>query len=153
MRAIAGAWLIAALISAAIGLVQYFGASAALTPWVNGTELGEAYGNLRQRNQFATLMAMGLAALVWWVMQGASWRLAVAAAALLAMGSVASSSRTGLLQWLLCIAVAAQWGGDRRSTVRRVLLTAALALCGCHRGSAVAGWAGSNDQWSLGTVA
>ena len=127
VRAIAGAWLIAALISAAIGLVQYFGASAALTPWVNGTELGEAYGNLRQRNQFATLMAMGLAALVWWVIQGASWRLAVAAAALLAMGSVASSSRTGLLQWLLCIAVATQCGGDRRSTVRRVLLTAALA--------------------------
>ena len=57
VRAIAGAWLVAALISAAIGLVQYFGDSAALTPWVNGTELGEAYGNLRQRNQFATLMA------------------------------------------------------------------------------------------------
>ena len=52
---------------------------------------------------------------------------AVPAAVLLAMGIVASSSRTGLLQWLLCIAVATQCGGDRRSTVRRVLLTAALA--------------------------
>ena len=176
VRAIAGAWLVAALISAAIGLVQYFGDSAALTPWVNGTELGEAYGNLRQRNQFATLMAMGLAALVWWVIQGASWRLAVAAAALLAMGSVASSSRTGLLQWLLCIAVATQCGGDRRRGPgplrpgrqerlgrargrdgdpprQHVAADRRAGLCGCDRGSAVAGWAGSNDQWSLGTVA
>ena len=127
IRAIAGAWLVAALISAAIGLVQYFGYSAALAPWVNGTGLGEAYGNLRQRNQFATLMAIGLAALAWWVKQGASGRLAGVAAALLALGSVASSSRTGLLQWVLFIGLAALWGGGRKSALRRMLLVAALA--------------------------
>ena len=126
-RAIVGAWLVAALISAVIGLVQYFGASAALAPWVNGTGLGEAYGNLRQRNQFATLMAIGMAALAWWVVQGGSWRVAGAAATLLALGSAASSSRTGLLQWVLLIGFAAQCGGDRRGALRRVLLVAALA--------------------------
>jgi len=127
VRAIAGAWLAAALISAIMGLVQYFGASASLAPWVNGTGLGEAYGNLRQRNQFATLVALGMAALAWWVMQGVAWRWAGAAATLLALGSVASSSRTGLLQWVLFIGFAAQWGGDRQSALRRVLLVAALA--------------------------
>ena len=126
VRAIAGAWLAAALISAAIGLVQYFGASATLAPWVNITALGDAYGNLRQRNQFATLISIGMAALVWWVMQGASWRLAAVAATLLALGSAASSSRTGLLQWVLFLGLAAYWRSDRRTPVRLVLLMAAL---------------------------
>jgi len=126
VRAIAGAWLVAALTSAAIGLIQYFGASAALAPWVNSTGLGDAYGNLRQRNQFATLMAIGMAALAWWVMQGGSIRLAAVAATLLALGSAASSSRTGLLQWVLFIGLAVQWRGDRRKALRSVLLIAAL---------------------------
>lgn len=126
-RAVVGAWLAAALISAAIGLVQYFGASAALAPWVNGTALGEAYGNLRQRNQFATLMSIGMAALAWWVMQGGSWPVAGGAVALLALGSAASSSRTGLLQWVLFIGFAAQWRGGRQTALRRVLLVAAVA--------------------------
>jgi O-antigen ligase len=126
VRAIASAWLVAALISAAIGLIQYFGASTAFAPWVSGTELGDAYGNLRQRNQFATLMAIGMAALAWWVVQGGSLRLAVVAATLLALGSAASSSRTGLLQWVLFIGFAAQWRGDRRTALRVVLLVAAL---------------------------
>lgn len=126
-RAIAGAWLIAALISAVIGLMQYFGASNALAPWVNGTGLGEAYGNLRQRNQFATLMAIGMAALTWWVAQGLSWQVASVVVALLSFGSVASSSRTGLLQWFLFIGLAAWWQRGRRTGLRYVLLVAALA--------------------------
>ena len=127
VRAIAGAWLVAALVSAAIGLVQYFGISAALAPWVNTTGVGEAYGNLRQRNQFATLMAIGLAVLAWWVVQGGSLWFAAGAAILLALGSAASSSRTGLLQWVLLTVIAAQWRGDRRAALRSVLLIAALA--------------------------
>ena len=133
-RAIAGAWLAAALISAAIGLVQYFGVSSALSPWVNITALGDAYGNLRQRNQFATLMAIGLAALSWWVVQGGSIRLAAVAATLLALGSAASSSRTGLLQWVLFIGLATQWRGDRRPALRRVLLIAALVYAAATLG-------------------
>lgn len=127
VRAIAGAWLAAALISAVIGMVQYFGMSGALAPWVNGTGLGEAYGNLRQRNQFATLMALGLAATGWWALQGVSWRWMVTPTVLLALGSAASSSRTGLLQWALFIVLAAQWRGQHRTNVRRVLWVAALA--------------------------
>lgn len=127
VRAIAGAWLAAALISAGIGMAQYLGVSGALAPWVNGTGLGEAYGNLRQRNQFATLMALGLAATGWWVLQGVSWRRMVVPTVLLALGSAASSSRTGLLQWALFIALAAQWRGQHGANVRRVLWVAALA--------------------------
>ncbi len=127
VRAVAGAWVVAALVSAIIGLMQYFGASAGMAPWVSETGLGEAYGNLRQRNQFATLMAVGMAALAWWVAQGMSWRLACVAATVLALGSVASSSRTGLLQWVLFTVFAAYWGGNRQWALRRVLMVAALA--------------------------
>jgi len=150
VRAIAGAWLVAASISAVIGLVQYFGVSAVLAPWVNGTGLGEAYGNLRQRNQFATLMAIGLAALVWWVAQGASWRLAGVIATLLALGSVASSSRTGLLQWVLFIGLAAKWRGDRQPALRRVLLVAALAYA---VGTLVLPWLAGLDPLTSGAWA
>ncbi|MDR3454477.1 MAG: pilin glycosylation ligase domain-containing protein [Rhodoferax sp.] len=66
----AWAWLAAGLLSSVMGLCQYFGAGASLLPWVNQTELGEAFANLRQRNQFATLTNMALAALLWGVATG-----------------------------------------------------------------------------------
>jgi len=127
VQVIAGAWLAAALVSAIIGMLQYFGVSATFAPWVNGTGLGEAYGNLRQRNQFATLMALGLVATGWWTLLGVSWRWAIMPTVLLAFGSAASSSRTGLLQWMLFIGLAAQWRGQHRADVRSVLWVAALA--------------------------
>jgi O-antigen ligase len=142
----ASAWLFVALLSALLGLLQYFGATGALEPWVNSTGLGEAYANLRQRNQFATLTNIGLAALWWWLAQGPvtsatgdgvtrpwplGWRTLapLAAAALLALGNAASSSRTGMVQLLLLTLLAGVWrtNGWRRPAVRRVLLVAVLA--------------------------
>ena len=128
----ASAWLTAALLSAAIGLLQYFGHSSALEPWVNNTAPGEAFANLRQRNQFATLTNIGLASLLWWTVQ---WRLrepgrsalVLLAAALLALGNAASSSRTGLMQLLLLAVLGLIWGAWRASAPRRILLTALLA--------------------------
>ncbi len=153
-RATAWAWLAAALISTGIGLLQYFGVSALFSPWVNVTGTGEAFANLRQRNQFATLTNTGLAALIWvamhWQSQSKSGFAAaapagraaalsmasvgpavsaasLAAAALLAVGNAASSSRTGLVQLILLLVLFALWGGLRRAVVRRILFAAALA--------------------------
>jgi len=135
------AWLVAALISVMLGLLQYFGTTAIFGPWVNHTAIGEAFANLRQRNQFATLTNIGLAALLWWVVQGratlplphwraragyaapsawAPWGSAVtlvvlAAALLLGIGNAASSSRTGLLQLLLLIGMAGGWSWRGRA--------------------------------------
>ena len=126
---IALAWTVAALVSSAIGLLQYLGASAGLQPWINLTQVGEAFGNLRQRNQFATLTNMGLAALLWWPPSAADttihrpiddsrhllWRLA--AIAVLAVGNATSNSRTGIFQLLLLVLVAVVWRrGSERST-------------------------------------
>lgn len=127
--AIAHAWLIAALVSSALALVQYFGLSAHLAPWVNPTAAGEAFANLRQRNQFASLTAIGLCALLWKVRHGTGLRWALPAATLLAAANAASASRTGALQIVLVVALTLWWLRlfDRR--VVAVCLAAILAYC------------------------
>ncbi len=129
-------WLAAGLISCVLGLLQYTGHAAPLAPWVNWAPPGEAFANLRQRNQFASLTNIALAALLAWrvlprsgaqASRGADLALA-AALALLAVGNAASSSRTGLLQ-LLCICVAVLvWRRDRRAALWLVWTLACYAI-------------------------
>ena len=132
---VALAWLLAALLSSGMGLLQYFGAGAGLSPWVNITPLGEAFANLRQRNQFASLTNIGLGAVVWWAAQAQSvtknkvWTTGLMlSTVLLALGNAASSSRTGLLQLGLIVSMTWWWGrqSPRAFTplIRRLLLTA-----------------------------
>ena len=64
-RVLLAGWGLAAGVSALMGLFQYFDRAQLLGPWVNYAGLGQAFGNLRQRNQFATLCSMGLV-LRWW---------------------------------------------------------------------------------------
>ena len=92
----------AGLVSAVLGLCQYYGAAAPLAPFTTAPEIGQAYGNLRQRNQFATLISMALAAALWlYGGLGPRWRrCGWAALLLLTLAAAASTSRTGLLQWL-----------------------------------------------------
>jgi O-antigen ligase len=131
---VASAWLLAGVLSSAIGLVQYFGLSAQLAPWINVAPMGEAFGNLRQRNQYASLTNIAFAALLWWVVQAkplasatwlraAQWGLAL----VLAAGNAVSSSRTGLFQMLVLLALVLLWGGWRRADVRGVVLAYVLA--------------------------
>ena len=134
---LARAWLAAGLVSALMGWVQYVGAADALAPWVAATP-GEAFGNLRQRNLYASLTSTALCALLWlarsdpWFTRPA--RVAVPAV-LLAAGNAISHSRTGLFELLLILALAGVWGLYRQRQVRWALgpvlpayLAAALAL-------------------------
>jgi O-antigen ligase len=129
----ARALFIAAVVSSVIALLQYLGASSALTPWVNVTEQGHAFGNLRQRNQLGSLLNMGLAVLVWsaWTRQlrdavelgqgsgdgealtprtGAlRYGSLVCAVVLLASANAATSSRTGLVQLATLLLLALVW--------------------------------------------
>ena len=137
------AWALVAagLVSSLMGLLQYFGLAAALEPWVRQGSFGEAFANLRQRNQFASLTNMALVALIWWVMAGRLQAASVGvvgslkrrealpllpAAALLAVGNAASASRTGLLQLIVLCGLFWLWGGWRRVAVRRILLVAVV---------------------------
>ena len=156
MRLAAGAWLVAALISVLMGLMQYFGAVEFLRGWISPTPLGVAFANLRQRNQFASLTSMGLVALLWWVtcqatpitrsqrssststlptlpfeaaprlQAGLPLAGTLGAALLLGVGNAASSSRTGLMQLMLIAGLTLVWGQLRHPTVRRTLLATVL---------------------------
>jgi O-antigen ligase len=136
---LAWALAMAGLASSLIGLLQYFGLAAPLEPWIRQGTYGEAFANLRQRNQFASLTNMALVALIWLAVQCrtavASGRLGgplqtrgevfvLLAAALLAVGNAASSSRTGLMQLIFLCGLFWLWGGWRQQAVRRVLLVA-----------------------------
>ena len=137
--ALALALLIAALPSAILGLLQYYGLAEPLAPWTTSPALGQAYGNLRQRNQFATLLSMATIALLWLyaTAETSAWQrrlLLLAALPLLLVAQAAATSRTGLLQ-LLCIVGVAAWMArrDRR-------LPPWWLLCLCVPFYFLAGW-------------
>ena len=131
----ASAWLLAGVLSSGIALLQYFGATSFFEPWVNHAKLGEAYANLRQRNQFATLTNIAVAALIWFALSKqfahrAPWRvqwMAILLGCLLAVGNAASQSRTGVAQLVLVCALCAVWGLWRHSIVRKILIAAVIA--------------------------
>ncbi len=138
-RPAAWAWLIAGVISSVMGLLQYFGLATVFEPWINQTRAGEAFANLRQRNQFATLTNMALAALIGLAATGRlsapaksslgqatrSW-LALLACSVLVMGTAASSSRTGLMQLALLCILFGLWRAWRQPQVRNILLAAVI---------------------------
>ena len=136
-RAVAAGALLAGLAGAGIGLAQFFMGDPGWAPWIYPSTHGIAMGNLRQRNQQATLLCMGAWALAWWVarMRAASHLqggprlrpaavgagvLACWALALLAAGAAATASRTGALEWGCMLFLLLLW--------RRSLGAPALAL-------------------------
>lgn len=125
VSALATAWLLAALLSSLMALCQYFNLAHYLSPWLNEVAAhGAAYANLRQRNQFATLTSMGLAALCWFTGRGQLGRHAPWMLALLALGNVTSASRTGMAQWILLVGLGWFWRGSLPPVVKRVLWSA-----------------------------
>ncbi len=89
--------LLAALLSTAIALVQYFTPTLADGTWIaKPTTPGRAFGNLRQPNHLASLMLLGLCMLPM-VVSETRRRWAWVAMAALTLGVALSSSRTGML--------------------------------------------------------
>ncbi|KRH99275.1 hypothetical protein AO057_03775 [Curvibacter sp. PAE-UM] len=125
-------WVLAAVVSAVIGLLQYAGWAHGLDPWFIYAPAGEAYGNLRQKNQFATLTNIGLAAVI-----GLSMKVTTAnkmlktglilATLVLAAANAASASRTGLLQLIMLAGMVAVWGQWRQAEQGRLLIGGLLA--------------------------
>jgi O-antigen ligase len=121
-------WLIASVLSSIFGLFQYFGIAPHLSPLINQTGAGEAFANLRQRNQFASLTSIGVLAMLWFAVAGRDglgrrkrW-IFLALAVLLAAGNAASASRTGLVQLGLLVGMAWVWGWLRQPGPLRVIV-------------------------------
>lgn len=121
------AWLLAALVSSVLAILQYLNMARELAPWVNQPHIGDAFANLRQRNQFASLTSIGLVALLGMVAEerNISKRYLVtawSALALLAAGLACSVSRTGAVQWLVVFALAMLWAWKKRKHTYRALM-------------------------------
>ncbi|SFP79842.1 O-antigen ligase [Variovorax sp. 770b2] len=102
----------AGAISAVLGLLQYYDLAGLLHPWTTEPGAGQAFGNLRQRNQFASLISMALIAALWLYERyrtGPPQRrlLWVGIVSLLLVAAAASTSRTGLLEVLAIVGVSA----------------------------------------------
>ena len=115
-------WLVigltaAAVISAILGVLQYLGLARELSPWVNQPLKGDAFANLRQRNQFASLTGLGLVTLLGFVavqakaqrMTRGGWTVAFVLLNVLAAGVACTVSRTGAVQWALVGLLMAAW--------------------------------------------
>lgn len=129
ITALIQATLWAGVLSALIGLIQFLGLAEALTPWVSHNTAGEAYGNLRQRNLYASHLNVALCALLWLAgrnEQGWSPALVAMLASLLSWGNVLSHSRTGLFELLLIVMLTCWWGRQRHPAIKVALLSAVL---------------------------
>ncbi len=170
--------VVAAGLSGCMALLQFAGFATAFSPWVSESVSGEMVANLRQRNQLATLMAIGALA-VWLRCLRPSrslstkehfsasddfklyparsiWfdRAIVFAIALFAFATALSGSRTGLLQWLALLALAVCW---RRSWGANTKWVLGAALLGYGVGALLGPWAaqmaGHANAGLLGRVA
>ncbi len=113
-------WAAAAGLSALIALLQYFDLEAPFYPWINIAEPGQAFGNLRQPNQLATLLVIGLCALRWlWQRAALPGTVAAGLAALLALALAATASRVGLVELLALGALALWWARPALACVAR----------------------------------
>jgi O-antigen ligase len=136
--AVAFGLLAAASLNLLIGLLQFAQVAVHFHPWLNASaEAGMVYGNVRQPNQFASVMSMGLAAL-WWFARAepvpAKPRLVAWVTVVMALGFVTgivlSASRAGALQLVLIAIAAIVWSrigrGSARTLPKSLLWTYAL---------------------------
>ncbi len=121
LRAVAWALVAAAAVNAVIGLAQHQGFLQQGNQWLSAALPGEAEGNLRQRNLFASHLSLGMIALAWLFARGLRMAVALPLVVLLAVASAASTSRTGLLQLVLLAGFSMALPGPRR--------TQRIALC------------------------
>jgi len=138
LRTLVLALIAAAAISSVLGIAQYLGLARDWSPWVNQPLKGDAFANLRQRNQFASLTSLGLAALLGWVamqvhtgpMQRRTWGWVGITVSVLAAGVACSMSRTGTTQWLLLsgLMVVWAWRQQRQSSIAKNKGLIGLAL-------------------------
>ena len=151
-RVLAASWLLAALLSTGLALLQYTGNASQWAPWVSQSPLGIVYANLRQRNHFASLISLGLVALIWLAARRGrpeappSWAW-VMAASWLGLGNGLSSSRTGLLELVLLLGLfGLVWRRSQAPGLPRLLLA---ALVGYVVAVLVLPWLGSPDSGLL----
>ena len=144
IQQVAIGWLVASTISALMGLLQYSQLTEPFGGLIQSADPGQAYANLRQRNQLATLLAIGLVSSVWlYAVVGLKWT-ALTCTTLIACADAATGSRTGFFQLLLLVGAAIWWRQGR--------LLAACALLAYFISAAMLPTLLGMDVWSYGIL-
>lgn len=123
--------VVAAIINAVEGLLQWFGLVGELYHWVIEPERrGIAFGALRQTNLFATFMCVGSVCTIWLVhrsrlTESMAWFISV----ILMFAVAASASRTGMLE-VIALALSAFVFKKQQSPVASRLMVGQLVLLG-----------------------
>lgn len=115
--------LLAAIISALAGLLQYLGLEDGLWPWVvEVLERGRAVANLRQPNLLASLLCCGVVAVVWLAQHRTlSTSMAWVLITILQVANVSTGSRIGGIESIALAGLGLVWG-VRDATFRRLLV-------------------------------
>lgn len=117
---IASGWLLAALGSSVLGLMQYFDLENGFFPWIVPTLPGYVTANVHQLNMLGTLLAVGLLCVWWLLIKGHLARIHAAwMAGLLLVALAATASRTGAVHLVAISCMLLYWYPRRW---RRVLL-------------------------------
>lgn len=110
-----GGWLVASAVSSIIALLQYFDLEGELSSFIAMAQPGYGYANTRQPNHLASLLTVGMAALIWCRqtgrLLGSSWLLGI----LFAAGLATTASRGGALQMLLVGGIGLYWNREKPS--------------------------------------
>ena len=125
-RAVVGAWLVSALASAVIALVQYLDFDEYFYPFIATSIPGYAYANTRQPNHLATLLTIGMLALAWFRQTGYLKKHIFWMGGLLALGLATTASRGGALQLLAIGLLVIYW--DRKKWRPALMWWTLLAL-------------------------
>jgi O-antigen ligase len=125
-KALAWGLVIAAVLNSLIALGQVTGWSNGFEPWIaNADATGLGFGNLRQRNHFASLCVLGFAALVFLVRsapnRGGIKVLAILALMVLMVGNASTASRTGFIGMLLVVLMNLGWKNINSNSFADVL--------------------------------
>jgi len=123
--AIAWGWAAAAVGSAIAAALQYAGVERWLHGAVAPTIAHQAVANLRQKNQLASLLAIGLASIAWLMaFHPARKLLLLGCGAIVCAGLALTASRTGIVEFA---ALCALWFVWRRSSPRAFIWLAIAA--------------------------
>ena len=118
--------VIASVVSACMAIFQFFGVYDRLAPWVYAVSAGSAVANVRQTNQLATFLCVGLMILLAFEKSILHKFLIF----ILVFALVATASRTGFLLLLIVVAFQSAWLTERRANgLPKGILVLAIYLC------------------------
>jgi O-antigen ligase len=118
------ALLIASVINAIQGILQWLGLADELYKWmVVPEQRGTAFGTFRQRNLYATFISVGLVATFWLhLLKKLSTTMSWIVVCLFTMSIAASSSRTGLLQVIAISVFGLIWRSTRSKQLTYLMI-------------------------------